>query len=95
MSLIQNPIKLRIGNCTVRVFGSQENEQFWSSTRPLKPFDCLSTSEFKQLSSNNIQPPNIKKHPKSQKPKKKSFLDKARIIWKLYARKRNSGNSKK
>jgi len=84
--------RLRIANITVNVYGSRENYEL-HKLRPLRPSDYVNPRKsvcpgfLKCLSAKS------RNHPRSEKPKR-SFLDKAHIIWKRFARRRNSGKAK-
>jgi len=88
------PRRLTIGNITVEAYGSPENYNYWNP-RPLRSSDYQTPNDrqhpirsfLKRLSSKS------RNHPRSEKPKR-SFVDKAHIIWKRFARRRNSGKTK-
>jgi hypothetical protein len=90
------PYRLTIGGKTFEAYGSNQNFRYWNPTsRPLKPSDYQTPEErrnpirsfLKRLSAKS------RNHPRSEKPKR-SFVDKAHIIWKRFARRRNSGKAK-
>ena len=90
------PRRLTIGNITVEAYGSSDNYNYWNSNpRPLRPSDDQIPKERRHpiRSFLNRLSSKSRNHPRSEKPKR-SLVDKAKIIWKRFARRRNSGKAK-
>ncbi|MEY3369815.1 MAG: hypothetical protein RLZZ361_485 [Cyanobacteriota bacterium] len=93
---IRKPRNLSILGKQYKAYGSSENYDYWNlNERPLRSSDYQTPNDrrhpirsfLKRLSSKS------RNHPRSEKPKR-SFVDKAQIIWKRFARRRNSGKAK-
>lgn len=93
---IREPHNLTILGRKFKAYGSSENYDYWNfKVRPLRSSDYQTPNDqrhpirsfLKRLSSKS------RNHPSSEKPKR-SFVDKAQIILKRFARRRNSGKAK-
>ncbi len=84
--------RIKIGKLTVYAYGSPENYELYK-LGPLRSSDYVDPMKprcpgfLRKLSAKS------RNHPRSEKPKR-TFLDKAHIIWKRFARRRNSGKAK-
>jgi len=93
---IRGDDQLTIGKITVDAYGSSDNYDFWNSRpRSLKPSDYQTPKERRHPIRSFLKSLSAKSrnHSRSEKPKR-SFVDKAQIIWKRFARRRNSGKAK-
>ncbi len=72
---IRKPVTVRVGKSLVRVFGSRENQDFWTKTRSLKPSDLLTPKDLQALNNakNDYLPKTCHRHPVSDIRKKRNF----------------------
>ena len=83
---IKKPLYVKVGNSSVRVFGSRENHDFWTKTRRLKASDLLTPNDLKALRDANVSLSNTNhSHPVSDKKNKRIF-DLRNFIRKIFTK---------
>lgn len=85
--VIRKPVTVKVGNSSVRVFGSRENHDFWTNTRSLKSSDFLTPKDLQALNNakNDCFLRTSHSHPVSDKKIKKKF-DLRKIIRRIFTK---------